>query len=174
MAGIRLFETGKNRPAFARAQAFLARIETVMTTAFLMKSDGSPRREAAGRALREAGVGVIEVDDWSRCEEQLRRCSAALVVCDEDLDKLDASRIAGALEGDGARAAGLEPDAARALSHELRTPLSAMAGWVHLIESGALDAAGLKRAATKLRNNIDDQVRTIERYLGATRQEGRS
>jgi signal transduction histidine kinase len=141
----------------------------MMTTAFLMKSDGSPRREAAGRALRDAGVGVIEVDDWSGCEEQLRNCSAALVVCDDDLEKLDTSRIAGALQAH----AGLAPDAARALSHELRTPLSAMAGWVHLIETGTLDAAGLKRAATKLRNNIDDQVRTIERYLGATRQEGR-
>ena len=62
-------------------------------------------------------------------------------------------------------------DVARALSHELRTPLSAMAGWLHLIESGKLDEAGLKRAVEKLRGNIDDQVRTIERYLGAS-QEG--
>lgn len=145
-----------------------------MTTAFLMRSDGSPRREAAGRALRDAGVGVIEVDDWSRCEEQLRKCCAALVMSEDDLDKLDTSRIAGALQAGAPAGAGIAPDAARALSHELRTPLSAMAGWVHLIESGALDAAGLKRAATKLRNNIDDQVRTIERYLGANRQEGRS
>ena len=60
---------------------------------------------------------------------------------------------------------------ARTLSHELRTPLSAMAGWLHLMESGKLDEAGLKRAIGKLRGNIDDQVRTIERYLGAT-QEG--
>jgi hypothetical protein len=48
-----------------------------------------------------------------------------------------------------------------------------MAGWVHLIETGALDDAGIKRAASKLRANIDDQVKTIERYLGATRKEGR-
>jgi signal transduction histidine kinase len=75
----------------------------------------------------------------------------------------------------GASPAGspLAPDAARALSHELRTPLSAMAGWVHLIETGALDDAGIKRAASKLRANIDDQVKTIERYLGAKRKEGR-
>jgi two-component system, OmpR family, phosphate regulon sensor histidine kinase PhoR len=59
------------------------------------------------------------------------------------------------------------------VSHELRTPLSAMAGWVHLIETGKLDEAGLKRAASRLRGNIDDQVKTIERFLGATRQEGR-
>jgi hypothetical protein len=48
-----------------------------------------------------------------------------------------------------------------------------MAGWVHLIETGKLDEAGLKKAANKLRNNIDDQVKTIERYLGAKRQEKR-
>jgi len=48
-----------------------------------------------------------------------------------------------------------------------------MAGWVHLIETGKLDEAGIKRAASKLRGNIDDQVKTIERYLGANRPEGR-
>ena len=47
-----------------------------------------------------------------------------------------------------------------------------MSGWIHLMETGALDDAGLKRAITKLRGNIDDQVRTIDRYLGATTHEG--
>ena len=66
---------------------------------------------------------------------------------------------------------GIPRDIARSLSHDLRTPLSAMAGWLHLIESGRLDEAGMKRAVEKMRGNIDDQVRTIERYLGAS-QEG--
>ena len=146
-----------------------------MTTRFLMRSDGSPRREAAGKALREAGVGVVEVSDWSDAAGELSRCEAALVMCDEDLAAIDTTRLTKALtELSGAPGgAALAPDAARALSHELRTPLSAMAGWVHLIETGKLDEAGLKRAATKLRGNIDEQVKTIERYLGATRQEGR-
>ena len=60
----------------------------------------------------------------------------------------------------------LPNDIRRQLAHDLRTPLSAMAGWLHLIESGTLDAAGLKRAVAKLQANIDDQVRTIEKYLG--------
>ena len=60
----------------------------------------------------------------------------------------------------------LPQDIRRQLSHDLRTPLSAMAGWLHLIESGTLDEAGLKRAVAKLQANIDDQVRTIEKYLG--------
>jgi signal transduction histidine kinase len=61
---------------------------------------------------------------------------------------------------------GLPEDIRRQLAHDLRTPLSAMAGWLHLIETGNLDAAGLKRAVAKLQSNIDDQVRTIEKYLG--------
>jgi len=68
----------------------------------------------------------------------------------------------------------LPRELARALSHELRTPLSAMAGWLHLLESGTLDAAGTKRAIAKLRGNIDEQVRTIERYLGNTSEGPRS
>ena len=48
-----------------------------------------------------------------------------------------------------------------------------MAGWLHLMESGRLDEAGTKRAIGKLRANIDDQVRIIERYLGATQEEKR-
>lgn len=67
----------------------------------------------------------------------------------------------------------LPREAARKLAHDLRTPLSAMSGWIHLLESGALDEAGKKRALAKLRGNIDDQVKMIERYLGAP-QEGQN
>lgn len=149
-----------------------------MVTTLLKKSTGSPGREATGKALREAGVGVVEVDDWNDVADRLRGCEAAVLVCDGDLDPAAATRLSLALAtltagNENEIAAAIAPDAARALSHELRTPLSAMAGWVHLIESGKLDEAGLKRAASKLRGNIDDQVRMIERYLGVTTQEGR-
>jgi signal transduction histidine kinase len=145
-----------------------------MTTRFLMRSDGSPGREATGKALREAGVGVVELTDWNDAAAQLSGCDAAIVMGDEDLAAIDATRLTRVVtQLTGGANSAIAPDAARALSHELRTPLSAMAGWVHLIETGKLDEAGLKRAAVKLRGNIDEQVKTIERYLGATRQEGR-
>ena len=149
-----------------------------MTTTLLKKSKGSRGREAAAQALREAGVGVVEVDDWNDAADELRKCEAALVVCSgEWLDSIDTTRLTRAISA----LTGMNPpddpgialDAARELSHELRTPLSAMAGWLHLMESGKLDEAGVKRAITKLRGNIEDQVRTIERYLGNTTQEGR-
>jgi signal transduction histidine kinase len=148
-----------------------------MVTTLLMKQSGSPGREAAGKALRDAGVGVVEVQDWSQVAEELLKCEAVVAVCDADLDSAGAIRLTRALaslpnKNESAPQA-LASEAARALSHDMRTPLSAMAGWVHLIESGKLDEAGLKRAASKLRGNIDDQVRMIERYLGATSQEGR-
>jgi signal transduction histidine kinase len=145
-----------------------------MTTTLLMRN--TSRSEAASKALRDAGVGVIEVDDWEDAAEELRDCDAALLV--RDGQSLDAARLKRAIStlcdntvsGLGPAIA---PEAARALSHDLRTPLSAMAGWVHLMETGKLDEAGLKRVIMKLRGNIEDQVRTIERYLGATHQEGR-
>jgi signal transduction histidine kinase len=146
-----------------------------MTTTFLLRSDGSPRREAAQRALRDAGVGVVEIDDWKDAAETLRECDAAVVIGSAELESLDAARITRAvseLSGEKSGTA-IAHDEARKLSHELRTPLTSMAGWIHLIETGKLDEAGLKRVASKLRGNIDEQVRTIERFLGATRQDKR-
>ena len=134
-----------------------------MTKTILKVSRKSPGAEAAGAALRGAGIGVVEME-WDDATAALRSGEAALVLADgESLSALTEARkpAIGALPG----------DLARSISHELRTPLSAMAGWLHLMESGKLDEAGLKRAIGKLRGNIDDPVRTIDRYLGAT-QEG--
>jgi signal transduction histidine kinase len=162
--------------AFARAfRISFTRPGADMTTTLLMRTRNSPGCEAARKALRDAGVGIVEVDDWEDAAAELRKCDAAWVVCDHD--SIDATwlrkAIAKLTDSGESGGAAIAPEAARALSHELRTPLSAMAGWVHLMETGKLDEAGLKRVITKLRGNIEDQVRTIERYLGATNQEGR-
>ncbi len=126
------------------------------------------------RALRAAGLTVVEVEDWDRAAETLRACAVDVVVCDpESLDPEGVARAVAARGGAGEGSAALPREVMRALSHDLRTPLSAMAGWLHLIESGKLDEAGLKRAIGKLRGNIEDQVRTIDRYLGTKSQEGR-
>jgi len=141
-----------------------------MTTILKISKNAAGRAEALG-ALREAGIGVIEVGDWEAASEKLRDCEAALVVCDDEvLHSLDSTALKKALSAiASARKSGTVPaDFARTLSHELRTPLSAMAGWLHLMETGKLDPEGMKRAIGKLRGNIDDQVATIDRYLGAT------
>ena len=131
-----------------------------MTTTILRVARDAATREAASAALRGAGYSVLEADTWDRANEAAQRGEAQLLVC--DAEAMAQMRPASALP----------QEAARALSHDLRTPLSAMAGWLHLIESGKLDADGLKRALDKLRGNIEDQVKTIDRYLGANRQEG--
>ena len=140
-------------------------------TTILKISKGAEGRAAALGALREAGLGVVEVDDWEAASEALRNCDAALVVCDgvilEGVDSEKLKKALGALSNVKTTST-LPADVARALSHELRTPLSAMAGWLHLMESGKLDGDAMKRAIQKLRGNIDDQVRTIDRYLGTT------
>ena len=51
------------------------------------------------------------------------------------------------------------------LSHDLRTPLSTIAGWLFMLESDKLDAAGKKRALEKIRANIQSQVRLIDDVL---------
>ena len=137
-----------------------------MTTTILsISADEAPARQAAGAALRNAVIGVRELDDWREAAAAMRRGEASLVICDRKaLDAMADERI-------GAQAAAVPGEMARSLSHDLRTPLSAMAGWLHLIESGKLDEAGLKRAIERLRGNIDDQVRTIERYLGSNNRE---
>lgn len=134
-----------------------------MNTTIWKVSGTTPAGEAAGRALRDAGIGVVETTNWDEAAAALRRGDAALVMADADCVKA---------MGAGAQpAAALPREKARELAHQLRTPLSAMAGWLHLIETGALDEAGVKRALAKLQANLDDQVKTIEKYLGASQEE---
>ena len=137
--------------------------EKAMNTTILNVSGTTPAGEAAGRALREAGIGVIEAKDWAEAAAAVRRGEAALVIADaECVTGLDAIPPA---------AAPLPREKARELAHQLRTPLSAMAGWLYLMETGALDEAGVKRAIAKLQANLDDQIKTIEKYLGAPQEE---
>ena len=142
-------------------------------TTILKISKGAEGRNAALAALRDAGVGVIEVDGWEAASDALRDCEAALVVCDgEVLEGIDTETLKKAISAMSVKKKTneLPADLARSISHELRTPLSAMSGWIHLMESGKLDAEAMKRAIQKLRTNIDDQVRTIDRYLGEHQQ----
>jgi signal transduction histidine kinase len=134
-----------------------------MNTTIWKVSGTTPAGEAAGRALREAGIGLVEKKDWDEIAAALRSGEASLVIADaESVSDLTSRRPTSNT---------LPRETARELSHQLRTPLSAMAGWLHLIETGALDEAGLKRAIAKLQANLEDQVKTIEKYLGAS-QEG--
>jgi signal transduction histidine kinase len=135
----------------------------------ILKVSGAAEKGATGRALQSAGVTVVEIREGRDAAAAIDGSNAALVLRDgELLPAAEAEALTKALAAVSQSTRGALPrDVARTLSHELRTPLSAMAGWIHLMETGSLDDAGFKRAITKLRGNIDDQVKTIDRYLGA-------
>ncbi len=156
---------------FRRGRGSCCASEPYLMISTILKVSGA-ERSATGRALQAAGISFVEARDAGEATRALEQCSAAVVLNDGDLipaaeaEALSRSITAAAQSSRGA----LPRDVARSLSHDLRTPLSAMSGWIHLMETGALDDAGLKRAISKLRGNIDDQVRTIDRYLGATHE----
>lgn len=133
-----------------------------MNTTICKVSGSTPAGEAAGRALRDAGIGLLEKKDWDEVTAALRNGEASLVIADAEAVSALASR---SVPGSVPR------EVARELSHKLRTPLSAMAGWLHLMETGSLDEQGLKRAIAKLQSNLEDQVRAIEEYLGDKQEE---
>jgi signal transduction histidine kinase len=131
-----------------------------MTTTILKMSRNTEARADVGRLLRDAGFGVVEVEDWDSAAKAATTEEPTIVVGDAEVIEL--------ARGPAGAETAPPRDMLRKLSHDLRTPLSAMAGWLHLLESGKLDEAGTKRAIEKLRGNIEDQVRTIDRYLGST------
>ena len=135
----------------------------------ILKVTGA-ERQATGRALQSVGISFLAANNSAEVASALEQCAGAVVLEDAELlAPADAEALTKSITAVTQSSKASPPrDALRSLSHELRTPLSAMSGWIHLMETGALDEAGLKRAIAKLRGNIDDQVRTIDRYLGAT------
>jgi PAS domain S-box-containing protein len=55
------------------------------------------------------------------------------------------------------------------LSHELRTPLTAMLGWVRMLRSGRLDAAGSARALETIERSTRAQAQLINDLLDISR-----
>jgi PAS domain S-box-containing protein len=55
------------------------------------------------------------------------------------------------------------------LSHELRTPLNAILGWVRLLRSGTLDAAGARRGPEVIERNTRVLAQLIEDLLDVSR-----
>lgn len=93
---------------------------------------------------------------------QLRAAGAAVRVCG----------VEGApAAADPRQTGGSKLSAVKTLCHDLRTPLSAMAGRLHLMQSGKLGEADTKRTIEKLQGNVKDQVQLIDRVLLSLREE---
>ena len=55
------------------------------------------------------------------------------------------------------------------VSHEIRTPLNAIMGWAHLLRTGRLDEATVKRAVETIDRNAKSQAQLIEDILDVSR-----
>jgi signal transduction histidine kinase/FixJ family two-component response regulator len=55
------------------------------------------------------------------------------------------------------------------LSHELRTPLTSMLGWLRMLRTGRLDAAGIERAYDVLERSTRLQAQIVEDLLDVSR-----
>src|SRR5258706_12038511 len=122
-------------------------------TTILKISKGAAGREEAIGALREAGIGVVEVDDWEAASEALRNCEAALVVCDgEVLESADTATLKKAISalGAGKKTMAVAPHVSRAPFHELPKPPPPLGRRVDLLESGEVPAEGKKAAIRKM------------------------
>jgi signal transduction histidine kinase len=88
-----------------------------------------------------------------------------------------ATRIATAVDNarlfEAAQRANREKDEFLAVvSHELRTPLSAMVGWTHLIRTGKLDDAMLRRALDTIDRNAALQKQLVDDLVDISRITG--
>lgn len=55
------------------------------------------------------------------------------------------------------------------LSHELRTPLNAVLGWLHLLQTGAIEEASRARALETVARNARQQARLVDDVLDVAR-----
>jgi signal transduction histidine kinase len=63
----------------------------------------------------------------------------------------------------------LKDDFLATLSHELRTPLNAILGWVQILRTGTMDAAGVARAVETIERNAKAQAQLIADILEVSR-----
>jgi PAS domain S-box-containing protein len=97
-------------------------------------------------------------------------------VCEEVTDKKEAEAERAKLLA-AEREARAEAESANRLkdqflatvSHELRTPLNSMMGWLHLLDSGKLDAGAVRDAVARIKRNAQTQARLIEDLLDVSR-----
>jgi hypothetical protein len=130
-------------------------------------SGTSPAGEVAGQALRNAGIGMVEKQDWSEVATALQRRRGRVVVADaESVSRSPraASRTAG---GTAARhRASALARAAHAALGDGRLAAPDGDGRARRGRPGSARSRSCRRAS-------NSKVRTIDRYLGAGNLEER-
>ncbi len=170
------------------------------TTSVISIAGDPERREALGRALREAGFSVVIAASpeeamgsegasrsgsgyGDRTPPQVRIVSrpgsaSGTALQADDIEILLPEHARATVLADAAlalvrwcaalpaRDTGVSAERSlAAVCHDLRTPLSVMVGWLHLMQSGKLDQAGMTRAIEKLHDSLREQVSILDRML---------
>jgi signal transduction histidine kinase/ActR/RegA family two-component response regulator len=115
--------------------------------------DRDARLRAIARLQQKATSLEAEITERQQVEERLR-----LALVGEQMARAEAET-----------ANRMKDEFLATVSHELRTPLNAIIGWSHLIRSGSLDAATVKRAVETIDRNAKSQAQLIEDILDVSR-----
>lgn len=115
--------------------------------------DQNDRLRAIARLQQKATSLEAEIAERQQVEERLR-----LALVGEQMARAEAET-----------ANRMKDEFLATVSHELRTPLNAIIGWSHLIRSGSLDAATVKRAVETIDRNAKSQAQLIEDILDVSR-----
>ena len=112
-----------------------------------------PDRDDAGQVVGWVGAAI-----------DLHELHLALDERADALDKAETARLV------AEEASHLKDEFLATASHELRTPLNAIVGWVHVLQSGALDIDDQRRQAVNaIDRNAKIQTRLIEDLLDVSR-----
>jgi two-component system phosphate regulon sensor histidine kinase PhoR len=135
----------------------------MMTTTILKMSRNTSVRADLGRLLREAGFGVVEVDDWDAAAQAARQGEPAIVVGDTEVIEL--------ARGPGIPDAAPPRDVMRKLSHELRTPLSAMKLMLETVMLSEDDAEARALFLPQIAQEVERMIGLVEDLLELARSE---
>jgi len=116
-----------------------------------------------GRVIGGLAVGDVEGRVFTDEEVRLlERFAAQAAVALENARLYAEERVA---RSEAQAASQAKDDFLAVLSHELRTPLQAMLGWAHMLTSGKLDDATVRRAAETIERNTRLQTQLIDDLL---------
>ena len=145
----------------------------LIVTAFLFSLE-LRRRQIAETRLQET-LASVEQQVADRTDA-LSKAMAELKISEQDELHLALDERAAAVErADAARrvaeeASQLKDEFLATASHELRTPLNAIVGWVHVLQTGALnDDEQRQQAVNAIDRNAKIQTRLIEDLLDVSR-----
>jgi PAS domain S-box-containing protein len=149
----------------------------VMAAMRRVRDTGQPVMNQEASGMTPAAPGRLRFWDVSYFPVRIANEVVGVgAVCEEVTEKKEAEAERTRLLA-GEREARAEAESANRLkdqflatvSHELRTPLNSMIGWLHLLDSGKLEASAARDALERIKRNAQTQARLIEDLLDVSR-----